>query len=291
MFSSLVSPPTAAGPHRACSERPILRLYSPGEEALLLSWFEEQLTERNIDAAKAVALARRHDLVAKLRGINAQDWPRGISALSKALARASVYREAGRLSEAHEGTMWAVLRLCFDRHSYGARKEAIEAIGDRNWRRHTWQLLRDIPSASTSLAEWGPALRGVMDGFLRETGWPCQCDLARTFPRSNNCVANEPVASFVRLSGSDSGSTCKVIHQVKGESYDAAMVVCAPNKGRRPGDLEQWLSPDVHGPAERRTGYVALTRARKLLVLAIPRGAQLANAHSAALKSAFDYVE
>ena len=290
MFSSLASPPTAVGPDRACSEKPILRMYSPGEEASLLSWFEEKLAERNIEAARAVALARRHDLVAKLRGINTQDWPRGVTALSKALARASVYRDAGLLTEAHDGTMWAALRLCFDRHSYGARREAIESIGDRNWRRHTWQLLRDIPLSSMSLAEWGPTLRRIVDGFLEETGWPCQCDLGRTFSRSNNPVAKEPIAAFVRLPSSDLGTTCKVIHQVKGESYDAVMVVCAPNRRRKPGDLEQWFSPDTHGAAERRTGYVALTRARKLLVLAIPTGAQLTDAQSAALAKAFDYV-
>ena len=81
---------------------------------------------------------------------------------------------------------------------------------------------------------------------------------------------------------------CKVIHQAKGESHDAVMVVTGLGNRRNPGDLEQWLSLEANEAAERRTGYVALTRPRKLLVLAVPDRTDLTDPKVSSLLEAFD---
>ena len=288
LFSSLGAIPIAAGPHRNCPNRPILRFYAPGSESGLVTWFRSKLDEHGIEAAGAAILARRHELVGRLRGTVTKDWPGRVSLLAKTLAKGAVFRDAGLHADAHDAVMWATLRLCFNRSSYGPCREAIEPVGDRNWRRQTWWLVKKLPPSSTPLADWGPALREVIVEFLNETGWPCESDLARTFCRNNDSAAHESVATFVHPPCSDTGLICKVIHQVKGESYDAVMVVCAAGKRGRESDLEQWMSESAGSAAERRTGYVALTRPRKLLVLAVPEGVGLTGAGYAGLSTMFD---
>ena len=289
MFSGLQSAAKAAGMHRDHPVKPILKMYTAGAEADLLPWFEQVLGQHAVLPDAAAVLARRHDLVSLLQGTATTEWPkRGISSLTKALARAVVYRDGGRVSDAHDCAMWACLRLCFDRSSYGPGKEAIELIGERDWRRHTWRLLHDMPPASTPLSQWGPMLAEIMGQFLSRTGWPCAVDVRRTFCRCNDPAANEPIAAFVRSASLTGGVICKVIHQAKGETYDAVMVVCGCRSRRRPGDLEQWLFPEAGDAAERRIGYVAMTRPRKLLVLAIPDGTVLSDARAKDLVNKFD---
>ena len=287
-FSSLASAPKAAGPHRAHPDRPIIKIYRTGEVSALLPWFKEQLGEKGIDDTKSVALARRHDLVSELRGSQVQAWPSRISSLSKAFARAAVCRDADLFGEAHDITMWAMLRLCFNRSSYGPRREAIESIGERNWRRKTWRLFQDLPPSSTPLAIWGPKLASIVRSFIETHGWPCLVEIGKSFCRCNDPAAVLAIADFIRPPCSEDKLLCKVIHQAKGESHDAVMVVTAPGKRRKPGDLEQWLSLEANEAAERRTGYVALTRPRKLLVLAIPDGIDLTDPKVASLVEAFD---
>ena len=77
-----------------------------------------------------------------------------------------------------------------------------------------------------------------------------------------------PVSAFVRFPSTAADVKCKVIHAAKGETYEAAMVVCSGARGRRECDMAQWLHP--RDPDAQRTGYVAMTRPRKVLVLAVP---------------------
>jgi superfamily I DNA/RNA helicase len=122
-----------------------------------------------------------------------------------------------------------------------------------------------------------------VERFLADVQWGCQAEIARTFARSNDPNAGRPVSSFVRLALPIKGIACKVIHQAKGETYDAVMVVCGAAAHKRRGDLEQWLSPNQSEEDERRTGYVAMTRPRKILVVAVPRGTDVST-----LKEHFD---
>ena len=52
-----VSPPTAAGPHRACSERPILRVYAPGDEASPTSCLSHSLRSGTLTLPRRWPLA------------------------------------------------------------------------------------------------------------------------------------------------------------------------------------------------------------------------------------------
>ena len=54
-------------------------------------------------------------------------------------------------------------------------------------------------------------------------------------------------------------------------TFEAVLVVSSPRTRRRRSGIEQWLKPGDDEKEERRVGYVAMNRPRKLLVLAIPK--------------------
>ena len=91
--------------------------------------------------------------------------------------------------------------------------------------------------------------------------------------RCSDASAARPVADFVEMPGQPDGMTTKVIHQAKGETYDAVMVVSRGKSRHRPDDLTQWLGGHEGSTDDaRRTGYVAVTRPRLLLAIAVSEG-------------------
>ena len=166
--------------------------------------------------------------------------------------------------------MWAMLRLCYARATYGPNYEAIQMIGMRDWKRATWRLLKDIPSPDTLLSEWGAVVRRVLEQFLTSTRWPCAISLASTFRRCNASSASVSVAHFVDIARVTQRIPCMTIHKAKGMTFEAVLVVSSPRTRRRRSGIEQWLAPRGGEEEERRVGYVAMTRPRKLLVVAVP---------------------
>jgi hypothetical protein len=270
--NGLPVPATAAGPHRDFAVRPMIVRYAMGQESQMRNCFVRILGTHSISVGKSAMLAWRHDLLLATIGGTRINWPNRVNALVKRTAWAATMRDAGFLAEAHESLMHILLNLCLNRRSFGHNYEAISHIGIREWRRKSWALLHNLLPSSNPLSDWGPSTRPIIDRFIQNAGWCDPVDLSMKLTRCNNAEASRPVSSFVSLPRMADDLTYKVIHQAKGETYDAVMVVCGSGKGRRSGDIIQWVSPvgTADGADARRTGYVAMTRPRKILVLALP---------------------
>ena len=274
-FSSLTEPTVARGPCRDDAVNPTIVLYSGGDPVPALGVFTGLLAEHGIQAGDAAVLCRTRKMVSHMSGRDDREKPRGVSHLTMAFARAAAYRDTGQDGEAHEATMWAMLRMCFGRATYGPNGEAIQDIGERNWRRLTWRLVSRLPSSGASLAGWGRDLRDVLSAFLEDTGWPCDVKLSSTFQRCNAPDSSAPMAEFVSGPEAATAIPCTTVHKAKGMTYEAVLVVCGPGTRSRPCDLHQWLEGPAGDREERRVGYVAMTRPRRLLVLAVPEEADL----------------
>ncbi|NCD41336.1 MAG: ATP-dependent helicase [Bacteroidia bacterium] len=62
------------------------------------------------------------------------------------------------------------------------------------------------------------------------------------------------------------------IHDAKGETLDAVMLVSAKDKKSKGGHVEQWLSMNANEKEFVRFAYVASSRPKHLLIWAIPKG-------------------
>jgi superfamily I DNA/RNA helicase len=63
--------------------------------------------------------------------------------------------------------------------------------------------------------------------------------------------------------------TVETIHAAKGKTYEAVLFVVSDNRSKKGTAKQLGELPDGH--EEIRTAYVAMTRPRKLLVVAVPK--------------------
>ncbi|MGO9566981.1 MAG: UvrD-helicase domain-containing protein [Desulfomonilaceae bacterium] len=258
----------SAGPWRDFPAKPSLLRYDPKQPTQVMDRYLEFLEAWALDAVGAAVLCWRHNLLRSLTGDGDLEWPKGVTNLAKILARAATYRDNLELVRSHELAMGALSEILLS--TTLSRRELREKDCLRPWKRLSYSLLVQLPSSKTPLAEWGPKARVAVEHFLAEYELPAGIGLAQNLRRVNHQLGSAEVSAFVRARFTNQGVTFKVIHQAKGETYDAVMVVAGSGTKRRPGDLSQWLNSNGNFEAERRVGYVAVTRPRRLLVLAVP---------------------
>jgi len=82
------------------------------------------------------------------------------------------------------------------------------------------------------------------------------------------------VSSITAPSSPSVGSDILIttIHQAKGETYDAVLLVSTSDRKSKGGHWSQWLDINTEGGEHARFAYVASSRPRELLVWAVPSG-------------------
>ena len=150
-------------------------------------------------------------------------------------------------------------------------------ISNAHWDAHTLQLRRALwefwrspetglpPSSLAAKSEWLTRLKANLEVFLPEfselSGLQIKDSWGRSV-RSNNLPDGSLYASYSKPDMPTPSIRIDTVHKAKGESLDSVLyVVTKPH-------LESFFSGT--GSEEGRIGYVALTRARDLFVIAIP---------------------
>ena len=233
----------------------------------VLKQFESTATELGLELSKCAVLARKHSTLRRIDGRKASEWPRSVRSVSRALARAAVMREQGFLGEAHKFAMSAMLKLCIGKSSFGLNYGNLGDTGIRQWRRGTWKILGRLPSSSLPISRWGPAVRGIIEPLLAESRWPLDMELSTAFCKCNGKDADVPVREFCNVPSAQ-GIQHLVVHQAKGQTFEGVLLVAAQGTKKMAADIVQWL--DEAETDETRLAYVAVSRPRKLLVLAVP---------------------
>ena len=151
------------------------------------------------------------------------------------------------------------------------RRDVLHGADSRSkqLRRLLWQFLKNsktgLPSANLSAKlEWHPTLKSRIPGLLQTI--EDSCALTRLSSWQHNLtkkkLGNGPLWQVDVGGKAASGIRIGTVHQAKGESIDAVLYVARKN------DVTSLLN----GPTteDGRIGYVAVTRARDLLLLAVP---------------------
>jgi len=281
-------PATAGGETRSHAQRPTLLRYAIADLPRLLDWFGALVETEGIPASGAVVLARTNRTVRDLTGAIVSDWPKGMSGLARAFASAACDRDAGRLADALQTTMRALLKLLTGRSSPGPDWSAVSHIGLQAFRRGAWRVMQALPPLDGAAGDWGPACRQAIQPLLQDYGWEERgMKLANTLKRCSGEGAECKVSDCIGAATSASMLTCKTVHAAKGETHEAIMLVAEPKRprSRNASGLAEWVVPGE----ERRIAYVGMTRARRTLVVAIP--ADTDPALLQALKPDFDVAE
>lgn len=176
----------------------------------------------------------------------------------------------------------AMSRICFDnrnRTKLEIDRGVKATMGDRDWRIGLWQLLKSLPAADLGLSDWLDLTETQLKRWFKENRWPLDTqdslDLARgvkewTKNRSVEFLEWPLRSFFIEPSCRQDEVTVETIHAAKGKTYEAVLFVVSDSQSRK-GTAKQ-LAELPSGHEEIRTAYVAMTRPRKFLMVAIPKG-------------------
>lgn len=260
---------TADRPSRADGHGAFYIPYDPKERGPALATFQRMLEKAEIDPRCGVVLCRSSDLASEWGG--EQDG-QGVGVV-RCFANAAISRDQGKLPRAFSEACAGVIGLLAPEHgvltSQLARGTGQDIAG---LRRAIWTFVRDaktgLPSsvleASTA---WHPLfctrIRALLVQLERDFGLQPGENLGNKLAKK--ALENRPLAAMPDLAQVDLAAfPVSTVHKVKGASIDAVLYVA------KKGHVQALL--DGTGSEDGRIGYVALTRARELFVLAVPKG-------------------
>ena len=158
------------------------------------------------------------------------------------------------------------------------QNEVEKTIEYPRWRHLVVELMSRLPPHTQSLRDWGLSIAHLITDIIGIAGLAVREDRAiptiiriksrikigRSF--STAFLAKPLYKFFEKRSSSE--VTVSSIHGVKGESFDAILLLIMSNREKlRPSTL----SNGSLDSEELRIAYVAMTRPRKLLVVAMPK--------------------
>lgn len=242
--------------------------YDQGEEKKLVDTFKVILSDHGYAEEEAAILCRGSALIERILGGAAQA---GTGATER-LARAAIDRDLrGDMAHAFRCAVDGVLRLIEDPPD----KLHTEILGSsapanaKAIRRLIWKFLKQADTGlpeSTLLAkgEWHPRLKQRLPSLFEAIENVCAMKRSPTWGNklSTRKLGDGPLLQRDLVSDGSIGVTIKTVHKVKGEGIDAVLYIARKN------DLDRMLAGT--GTEDGRIGYVAVTRAKDLLIVAIP---------------------
>lgn len=269
-FRSIGTVDLAVGPDAGCELQPELMRYDPNSPSEAIARFVERLEAMGIPTEGVAVLARSNDLVDSLnRGGASIDVSRRVSALGRAVvvegsARTLSRREIEALERVVAYTAWNIFDL-----------GELDQEQRRQLREASARLMGLLPVPSMPLPDWIAAGRTALASVVSAlTGSPAHKpgNVLRTPTAAGQVTAMDVFGARV------SALRAQTVHDVKGETRDAVLLVADRGRGRRQAEAMTWTKA-LRGESltedeaeEIRIVFVGLTRARRYCALAVPDG-------------------
>ena len=280
-FCSRDSPDEAVGEHADCDIDPEVVLYPKDDPAAAMTIFRARLEHHDIEQEKAIVLARAWKIVNLLNGratlFKEHDRQQLVGDLAARLAtgtlRAADVRATQRLIAY---CAWDVQHL--DEVDEGQRGTLRAAA---------YRFLADLPPLAGDLQSWlrkaATALHSTSSSLTAKV---CHTG-GRMLAAGAGLKQHDAAQAFAAPERTLSAQT---VHSFKGEDSEAVMIVVRRHHGSDPtSQLELWEAAvrgdevEAKKEEERRVLFVALTRAARYCLVALPddaRGRAVADACS-----------
>lgn len=240
----------------------------------LPSSFEKYLKANNINCNNCSILVRGKALIDKLKKENTDE-----DSISFDIAKAYfIYRSDWKCLESITTSLnllgKSICNLVYDGKGNHQKHYCPECFHSIRWK----LLLIDILNTSNEIAcftkgdslqtwsDWCLSLKDILSNYIGRLsiGW----DKAKRKIKAPPGKRNELVIDSFPSSLSTSSIRITTIHDVKGETFDAVMLVSSADKRSKGGYFEHWFEDTNSEYA--RFAYVACSRPRDLLIIAVP---------------------
>jgi superfamily I DNA/RNA helicase len=267
-FCSRPTPDIAVGPDADHAVTPEFVVYPAERPATAVATFSARLTQLGEDPERSAVLARSNDFCSEINGArNNVRVPTRPLALGRAVAK---LRGSNTLSRRDIERIDEIVSFAaFDDEQMGDRLPVERAA----IRVASIELLASAPALDLDLQAW---IRRAATR-LTEISRTVTSNPARTGGNVLRSAAShaEHVA-HTAFQPAAQGIRAQTIHDIKGESRDAVLIVLDRQRGNREPHSAMWAgrlrgeSGQPDEAEEIRIAFVALTRARRYCLIAVP---------------------
>jgi DNA helicase-2/ATP-dependent DNA helicase PcrA len=259
----------------------VLYEYDNLESADLPGKFRQLIDALHLDASRCALLARGRSTLSR---ITPQTETKGSVVELFAAALNSFYGLSGKtddIKDALEQVGRAISYLAFQgrgNHQWYRCPETVESA--IVWRRYLWSLLQRaqclFPFEENGTQYTWSIWTSKLKAFLAQE-WSTLPSEAAAWTdvqgriRAPHGNANRFVCDTVHQRKGQSRVRATTIHDAKGETLEAVMLVSSPDKRSKGGHFEHWLDPSPGNEEHRRFAYVACSRPRHLLIVAVKK--------------------
>lgn len=260
-----------------CCESLRVIFYERGKEQSAVEKYKELLEEESINVENSYIIVRNNTLKKKITG-DKSNKENALEAMAKAIYYFRSYTSLNDYTEMFSYAGKAINRIFFKDHSGGNKGNfhCPEDFRIDKWRTLIYNLLQSISSNknlvfSITWSEWKKELAKelaiIQDKYdvLSE----CTCELGRM---RNNMGKVQVSDMFADTSDYNNSINITTIHGAKGMSLDSTLVFSSYQKSKNESGAFWKMWFDISEVTEKnRLAYVSFSRAKHLLVLAIPR--------------------
>ena len=266
-------PNKASGNSANYTQKPILCLYDSGVNTdVIISKFKDLCFSNNIDVSpENVAIVKR----GKIHTDNVKDvWK---TAETELLAKASYEWLCGDRKKAYSLCEKAIFQLTVKNNDDVAymEKEVSKIMQYDLWKTMITDILINLPSADKGCGLWITTIQSVISRILSEKDIKLIDNMSildaikiKSRDSTNPNFKLIPVKDFFQKK-IQTEYTLSSVHGVKGESFDALMLLVENVRGNTL--TPSFLASGDTNSELMRIAYVAMTRPRKVLMVAMPK--------------------
>ena len=242
----------------------------PGHFAALVADFQ-------LDKNRSCVLVRGTSLLSQLHPRRGS--PRSPTELfATALAAWNeTHRSTAAIESALQNTGKCLSLLGYAGRGYHQHQHCPDQFRPHEWRQLLATILNNAHElypfvAGQTWSSWARDLKQYLHGVwdsLQDTATEAAAALRRI--RAPQGKSRDEVAAAMHPTTPSHGLRVTTIHDVKGETFDAVLLISAQNKLSPGGHIDHWLHPSPDNEEYRRFAYVACSRPQHLLVLATPQ--------------------
>jgi superfamily I DNA/RNA helicase len=281
-FCARETPDTAVGETKECEIDPELVMYPPHDPEQAVYLFRSRLDEHQIAVGDAAVLARRHTMVEALAGavvkVEIQERPERVARIAVALAAGTLTRADMRYAER------TVARCAF---GDVVEIEDLDHDDRASLRTAAYEFLSHLPALTGDLRGW---ITGAKEALHSSASLLVNKPATAAGLLLKSKAEHQDAAVDAVFTPPSKDLVPQTVHSIKGEDRDAVMMVVRKPHGADPTRQFELFDAIASGveigkeaEEERRITFVALTRARRYCLVALPdtpRGREVATACS-----------
>lgn len=220
-----------------------------------------------------IILARGVNGCRKLAGVQDEEFMYWKTKMPYLLIEAMFAFEAGDMDSAFHKVRLMLSEL-FVGHTPEERRKFINNIErDTDWNTKIFRFLRQVPSFSLSFKEWADQTCTLLQTYWEPSERPVFVAYKTKKGYKMKEMADVPVEQYYQLSDrkSDFHNNIDTIHAVKGATLDAVLLFLSADSRGQKISLKDFPTNPIRDMTEsQRMIYVACSRARQFLALAVP---------------------